>query len=199
MSRWVLGVTGGIGAGKTAITNQLQVWGIEIVDADVIAREVVALGKPALAEITARFGEDILLADGNLDRAKLRDIIFTEPSQKEWLNNLLHPIIRQSIIDALSQSTSAYVVLSAPLLFENGLQKYCDQTLLVDVPVEVQLARTSKRDNVDAAQVNAIIAAQMSRQEKRSLADDIIDNSGALEQTLITLKQLHSEYLQKAK
>lgn len=199
MSRWVLGVTGGIGAGKTAITNQLQVWGIEIVDADVIAREVVALGKPALAEITARFGEDILLADGNLDRAKLRDIIFTEPSQKEWLNNLLHPIIRQSIIDALSQSTSAYVVLSAPLLFENGLQKYCDHTLLVDVPVEVQLARTSKRDNVDAAQVNAIIAAQMSRQEKRSLADDIIDNSGALEQTLITLKQLHSEYLQKAK
>lgn len=199
MSRWVLGVTGGIGAGKTAITNQLQVWGIEIVDADVIAREVVALGKPALAEITARFGEDILLTDGNLDRAKLRDIIFTEPSQKEWLNNLLHPIIRQSIIDALSQSTSAYVVLSAPLLFENGLQKYCDHTLLVDVPVEVQLARTSKRDNVDAAQVNAIIAAQMSRQEKRSLADDIIDNSGALEQTLITLKQLHSEYLQKAK
>lgn len=199
MSHWVLGVTGGIGAGKTAITNQLQVWGIEIVDADVIAREVVALGKPALAEITARFGEDILLADSNLDRAKLRDIIFAEPSQKEWLNNLLHPIIRQSIIDALSQSTSAYVVLSAPLLFENGLQKYCDHTLLVDVPVEVQLARTSKRDNVDAAQVNAIIAAQMSRQEKRSLADDIIDNSGALEQTLITLKQLHSEYLQKAK
>lgn len=199
MSRWVLGVTGGIGAGKTAITNQLQVWGIEIVDADVIAREVVALGKPALAKITARFGQDILLTDGNLDRAKLRDIIFTEPSQKEWLNNLLHPIIRQSIIDALSQSTSAYVVLSAPLLFENGLQKYCDHTLLVDVPVEVQLARTSKRDNVDAAQVNAIIAAQMSRQEKRSLADDIIDNSGALEQTLITLKQLHSEYLQKAK
>jgi dephospho-CoA kinase len=199
MSRWVLGVTGGIGAGKTAITNQLQVWGIEIVDADVIAREVVALGKPALAKITARFGQDILLTDGNLDRAKLRDIIFTEPSQKEWLNNLLHPIIRQSIIDALSQSTSAYVVLSAPLLFENGLQKYCDHTLLVDVPVEVQLARTSKRDNVDAAQVNAIIAAQMPRQEKRSLADDIIDNSGALEQTLITLKLLHSEYLQNAK
>lgn len=199
MSRWVLGVTGGIGAGKTAVTNQLQEWGIDIVDADVIAREVVAIGKPALAEITTRFGENILLADGNLDRAKLRDIIFTEPAQKTWLNNLLHPIIRQSIIDALNNSTSVYVVLSAPLLFENGLQKYCNHTLLVDVPIEVQLARTSKRDNVDASQVNAIIAAQMPRQEKYSLADDIIDNAGPLEQTLEALQLLHSAYLQKAK
>jgi dephospho-CoA kinase len=198
MSRWVLGVTGGIGAGKTAITNQLQDWGIDIVDADLIARDVVAQGTPGLAAISQRFGDSILLTDGTLNRAKLREIIFSEPEQKTWLNNLLHPLIRESILSALQQSQTPYVVLSAPLLFENGLQRYCNRTLLVDVPVDIQLARTSKRDNVDVSQVKAIINAQLSRQEKCALADDLLDNTGTLEQTLVNLHTLHVNYLQQA-
>lgn len=198
MSNWILGLTGGIGAGKTLVSNHLAALGIEIVDADVIARDVVAIGSDGLNAIEQHFGKTILLDDGSLNRAKLREIIFADSEQKSWLNNLMHPLIRQNITAQLDAATSPYVVLSAPLLFENKLDALCDHTLLVDVPVEVQLVRTANRDSVSTEQVKNIIAAQMSREDKQQKADSIIDNHRDIDSVLIDVEELHHAFLQQA-
>lgn len=198
MSNWILGLTGGIGAGKTAVSNGLFEKGICIVDADIIAREVVAPNSEGLNAIIERFGHSILLEDQTLNRAALREIIFSNESQKTWLNALLHPMIRHEIIKQLEEANSTYAVLSAPLLFENGLEVLCDHTLLVDVSKELQIIRTTHRDNVDQAHVEQIIAAQMSRQDKLLKADSVIDNSGTLAQMHVSLERLHQEFIIKA-
>jgi len=199
MSNWILGLTGGIGAGKTLVSNHLASLGIEIVDADVIARDVVAIGSDGLNAIAKHFGNTILLEDGSLNRAKLREIIFADSEQKSWLNNLLHPMIRQNITEQLNNAKSTYVVLSAPLLFENKLDALCNHTLMVDVPVEVQLTRTATRDSVSAEQVKNIIAAQMSREDKRQKADSILDNHREIALVLTEVETLHRTFLQQAK
>ncbi|ALO41092.1 dephospho-CoA kinase [Pseudoalteromonas phenolica] len=199
MSNWILGLTGGIGAGKTLVSNHLASLGIEIVDADVIARDVVAIGSDGLNAIAKHFGNTILLEDGSLNRAKLREIIFADSEQKSWLNNLLHPMIRQNITERLNNAKSTYVVLSAPLLFENKLDALCNHTLMVDVPVEVQLARTATRDSVSAEQVKNIIASQMSREDKRQKADSILDNHREIALVLTEVETLHRTFLQQAK
>ncbi len=198
MSNWILGLTGGIGAGKTLVSNHLASLDIEIVDADVIARDVVAIGSDGLNAIEQHFGHAILLDDGSLNRAKLREIIFADSEQKNWLNNLLHPLIRQNITEQLTNAKSPYVVLSAPLLFENKLDALCDHTLLVDVPVEVQLARTANRDSVSTEQVKNIIAAQMSREDKLQKADSILDNQREISSVLLDVEELHHAFLQQA-
>lgn len=198
MSNWILGLTGGIGAGKTLVSNHFASLGIEIVDADVIARDVVAIGSDGLNAIVKHFGNAILLDDGSLNRAKLRDIIFADPEQKNWLNNLLHPLIRQNITAQLNAATSPYVVLSAPLLFENKLDALCNHTLLVDVPVEVQLERTAARDSVSTEQVKSIIAAQMSRDDKLKKATSILDNHREINVVLADIEVLHQSFLQQA-
>lgn len=198
MSNWILGLTGGIGAGKTLVSNHFASLGIEIVDADVIARDVVAIGSDGLNVIVKHFGNAILLDDGSLNRAKLRDIIFADPKQKNWLNNLLHPLIRQNITAQLNAATSPYVVLSAPLLFENKLDALCNHTLLVDVPVEVQLERTAARDSVSTEQVKSIIAAQMSRDDKLKKAASILDNHREINVVLADVEVLHQSFLQQA-
>jgi len=198
MSNWILGLTGGIGAGKTLVSNHLASLDIEIVDADVIARDVVAIGSDGLNAIDQHFGHAILLDDGSLNRAKLREIIFADSEQKNWLNNLLHPLIRQNITEQLTNAKSPYVVLSAPLLFENKLDALCDHTLLVDVPVEVQLARTANRDSVSTEQVKNIIAAQMSREDKLQKADSILDNHREISSVLLDVEELHHAFLQQA-
>ncbi len=199
MSNWILGLTGGIGAGKTLVSNHLASLDIEIVDADVIARDVVAIGSDGLSAIEQHFGSAILLDDGSLNRAKLREIIFADSEQKSWLNNLLHPLIRQDITEQLTNAKSPYVVLSAPLLFENKLDALCDHTLLVDVPVEVQLARTANRDSVSTEQVKNIITAQMSREDKLQKADSILDNHREISSVLLDVEELHHAFLQQAK
>lgn len=199
MSNWILGLTGGIGAGKTLVSNHLSSLGIEIVDADVIAREVVAVGSDGLNAIVKHFGNAILLDDGSLNRAKLREIIFADLEQKNWLNNLLHPMIRQNITEKLDNAKSPYVVLSAPLLFENKLDALCDHSLLVDVPVEVQLARTTNRDSVSTEQVKNIIAAQMSRGDKLQKAGSILDNHREIDLVLADVERLHRAFLKQAK
>jgi dephospho-CoA kinase len=198
MSNWILGLTGGIGAGKTLVSNHLAALGIEIVDADVIARDVVAIGSDGLNAIEQHFGKTILLDDGSLNRPKLREIIFADSEQKSWLNNLMHPLIRQNITAQLDAATSPYVVLSAPLLFENKLDALCDHTLLVDVPVEVQLARTANRDSVSTEQVKNIIAAQMSREDKLQKADSVLDNHREISSVLLDVEELHHAFLQQA-
>lgn len=199
MSNWILGLTGGIGAGKTLVSNHLSSLGIEIVDADVIAREVVAVDSDGLNAIVKHFGNAILLDDGSLNRAKLREIIFADLEQKNWLNNLLHPMIRQNITEKLDNAKSPYVVLSAPLLFENKLDALCDHSLLVDVPVEVQLARTTNRDSVSTEQVKHIIAAQMSRDDKLQKAGSILDNHREIDLVLADVERLHRAFLKQAK
>ena len=177
MANWVLGLTGGIGSGKSAVSAIFEELGIQVVDADIVAREVVEPGSVGLTKITAHFGDEILTNNGTLDRAKLRAIIFADESQKQWLNNLLHPLIRGSMLSQLKQATSNYVILVAPLLFENGLEKYCNHTLLIDVPVDVQITRTTARDNVSVELAKQIIASQMSRADKQQKAADILDNT----------------------
>ena len=195
MANWVLGLTGGIGSGKSAVSAMFEELGIQVVDADIVAREVVEPGSVGLTKITAHFGDEILTSNRTLDRAKLRAIIFADESQKQWLNNLLHPLIRESMLNQLKQATSNYVILVAPLLFENGLEKYCNHTLLIDVPVDVQITRTTARDNVSVELAKQIIASQMSRADKQQKAADILDNNRPLEEVKTDVQKLHEKYL----
>jgi len=197
-SPWVLGLTGGIGCGKTAVSNMLEQLGITIVDADIIARQVVKPKSNGLNAIVSKFGQSILLRDGTLNRSALRERIFTNSADKEWLNNLLHPLIRNKIYNDLTAAKSPYVVLVAPLLFENALDKLCNRTLLIDIPQNVQIERTASRDNVSVEQVKAIIAAQMSREDKQKKADDILNNHRVLNDVNHDLLTLHKSYLHKA-
>ena len=196
MSQLIIGVTGGIGSGKTAVTDYFAHQGITVVDADLAARVVVKPGRPALAAIAERHGSDILADDGSLDRRKLRDIIFKDDREKVWLEQLLHPQIRDQILRELKESSSAYTVLVSPLLVETDQHLMVDRILVVDVPVEIQIKRTMSRDGMTEEQTLAIINKQASREQRQKKADDLIDNSGSLEQLHQQLASLHQNYLQ---
>ncbi len=195
MSNFVVGLTGGIGSGKTAVSNCFQDLGIQVVDADVIAREVVAPGSEGLNSIKQRFGKDIITAEGQLDRAKLRQIIFDDPAEKQWLNQLLHPKIREQMIMQCQQANSDYVILSVPLLVENNLQPLANRILVVDVPEDLQVHRTVQRDKVSEQQVRNILAAQCDRQSRIAAADDIISNDKSLSELKQQVLKLHQHYL----
>tara|TARA_B100000700_G_scaffold127920_1_gene143169 strand:- start:6452 stop:7057 length:606 start_codon:yes stop_codon:yes gene_type:complete len=198
MSRFILGLTGGIGSGKSAASNYIAEQGIAIVDADVIAREVVAPGTEGLAHIISHFGDAIVDESGALIRSKLRHRVFENPDDKAWINQLLHPLIREQIIAQLEQAQSAYVVLVAPLLLENGLDALCDRVLVIDVDKDTQLARTQQRDSVSKQQVEAIIAAQIDRPTRLKKADDVVSNQGDLRDLYQQLDRLHAHYLELA-
>lgn len=194
----IIGLTGGIGSGKTAASNLFTELGIDIVDADVVAREVVMPGTPALNEISTHFGQQVLQEDGALDRAQLRSIIFQNPEQKQWLESLLHPLIRDSIKNQLAQARSAYAILVSPLLLETNQRDMVQRILVIDVPSTLQVERTTKRDNNSVEQVQAIMAAQSDRAFKQQHADDIILNDkdlGHLQQQILAM---HEYYLQMA-
>ncbi len=193
-----VGITGGIGSGKTTVTNWLQQLGVEVVDADVVAREVVLPGTAALEQISQHFGEQLLTADGVLDRKALRERIFNDPQEKLWLENLLHPEIKRLCRERLEQAHSMYVMLSSPLLIESGEYKLVDRVLVVDVPESLQLARTAARDNANADDIQQIINSQMTRQERLSYADDILDNSLDELQLQLAIEKLHFYYLQQS-
>lgn len=195
---WVLGVTGGIGSGKTTVTDLFASYGIKVVDADVVARHIMDKGSPALKAVEERYGTQALQADGSLNRAWLREKIFQEPAEKDWLNALTHPLIREQLIEQLQQADSPYVILSAPLLVENNLTRFCDRVLVVDVSPDTQRERTVKRDNVSAAQVEQIIKAQAPREKRLAAADDIINNDGAINDLTPQVAKLHQQYLNLA-
>ncbi|TXR52007.1 dephospho-CoA kinase [Reinekea thalattae] len=186
----IVGLTGGIGSGKSSLAELLVAEGVHRVDADLVARQVVAPESPALAKIAQHFGDDILI-DGELNRAKLRQLVFSHAEHKQWLDNLLHPIIREEILRQLALGQSPYQLLEAPLLFENNLDSYCEKTVLVDLPVELQLERAASRDESSHQQIQAIIDAQMSRTEKQQRADIIIDNALDRSHLEKQAKQLH--------
>ncbi|MFA0556287.1 MULTISPECIES: dephospho-CoA kinase [unclassified Vibrio] len=192
----IIGLSGGIASGKTTVANLFnQHFNIDIVDADIVAREVVALGSEGLKQIAAHFGEDILLEDGMLNRAKLREVIFSDPTEKQWLNDLLHPMIRDKIDSDLSKVTSPYALLVAPLLVENQMQGMADRVLIVDVPTEVQIERTMSRDNVSKEQVASILKSQASREQRLAVADDVIKNHTKNQELLPQITDLHQKYL----
>ncbi|MEH6344980.1 MAG: dephospho-CoA kinase [Bermanella sp.] len=191
----VIGVTGGIGSGKTAVTDEFSKFGIAVVDADIAARTVVEAGKPALEEIALHFGKDILLPSGELDRAALRGIIFKQPEQRVWLEKLTHPLIREEIITGLKQAKSPYVILASPLLIESNQYKLTHRVLVVDTPEELQIRRTVKRDNNNEEQVRSIINAQSSREKRLSFADDIVVNDQDLSYLRSQVNVFHERYL----
>ena len=196
---FVVGITGGIGSGKSAVTDHLEKLGITVVDADKVARVVVEPGTPGLAAIAEHFGTDILLADGDLDRAALREIVFDNPDERGVLEGITHPRIRHEIARQLTEASSPYVVLSSPLLLESGQNTFADYVVVVDVPEEVQLRRTMARDDNSETLVKQIMAAQLDRQTRLSRADTSIMNDGSLEALYERVEKLNQDLLVKAK
>lgn len=194
---FIVGLTGGIGSGKSTIAQHFVELGITCIDADLTAREVVQPGEPALDAISQYFGEIILLANGSLDRRKLREEIFANPSARKWLNELLHPLIRQRMLQQCQQANSPYCILMVPLLFENNLQSLVQRTLVIDVDEGTQIRRTMQRDKTTEEQVKAIIAAQCPRQQRLMLADDVISNGDEVTplQRQHAVNTLHQTYL----
>ena len=195
---FILGITGGIGSGKSAATQWFESQGIVVVDADIVAREVVDLGQPALKEIQLSFGDWVLLEDGNLNRRALREHIFQFPEARETLEKITHPAIRQSIIQQLQQAESPYVILVSPLLFETNQHELVHHTLLIDANEQTQLQRASQRDGQNEEQIRKIISVQMPRTKKQQLANDIVLNDGLLAHLHKQLQPLHLNYLQRA-
>ena len=195
---FVVGITGGIGSGKSAVTDHLETLGITVVDADKVARVVVEPGTPGLAAIAEHLGEDILLADGRLDRAALRKIVFDNPDERKVLEGITHPRIRDEISRQLSEANSPYVVLSSPLLLESGQNTFANYVVVVDVPEEVQLTRTMARDSNSEALVKQIMAAQLDRKTRLSRADTSIMNDGSLDALYERVKKLHEDLLARA-
>ncbi len=191
----IVGLTGGIGSGKTAVSDLFQDLGITIVDADLASRVVVEKGREELNKIAEHFGEDILTSDGELDRAKLREVIFNSEEEKLWLESLLHPAIASQIQKELDSSSSPYAILVSPLLLETNQKNYCSTVLVVDVPVETQIERTSKRDNVSEEQIKSIIASQIDRDSRLEQADEVILNDGSIESLESKVQELHKKFL----
>lgn len=195
---FVLGLTGGIGSGKSAVAACFKKYGIKVVDADIAARKVVEPGMPALQTIAEHFGEHVLQTDGTLDRAALRSIVFNDELQRQWLEQLLHPAIGEWIASEIASATSAYVILESPLLLETEQRKATQRTLVVDVSKELQIERATARDDNSREQIEAIIAAQLPRKERLARADDLIDNSGSLADLESAVNTLHQQYLKIA-
>jgi len=196
--KFVVGITGGIGSGKSAVSDRFKALGIEIVDADIASRAVVKPGMPALEDIRAHFGDAIILPDGSLDRAALRQKVFADTAERKWLEGLLHPRILEWIRSELAATRSVYAILVSPLLFESGQYRQTHRVLVVDVPERVQLERTMARDANSETQVRAIMAAQMKREERIARADDVIVNDGALDALDNAVANLHTRYLELA-
>lgn len=195
---FVVGVTGGIGSGKTAVTDRFAQHGITIVDADIAARVVVEPGQPALKAIEAHFGKQVINKDGSLDRRALREIVFAHPKERQWLESLTHPLIGQEIQHQIKNSNSPYTILVSPLLLEGNQHQLAQRILVIDVPEELQIERTISRDNTHQESVKAIMAAQMQRVDRLAKADDIVINDKGLDHLHHEVDNLHSMYLNLA-
>lgn len=192
---FIIGLTGGIGSGKSAASQWFENQGIVVVDADIVAREVVQKGQPALTQIQLAFGDWVLLENGELNRQALREHIFKVPAARQQLEAITHPAIRHSIIEQLANAHSAYTLLVSPLLFETHQHLLTQRTLLIDASVELQIQRASQRDGQSIAQIEHIIAVQIPRDQKLALADDVVLNDGDLDQLYAQLNTLHQRYL----
>ncbi|MNM78667.1 Dephospho-CoA kinase [compost metagenome] len=192
---WILGLTGGIGSGKSAAAQRFVELGVHLVDADQAARWVVEPGRPALARIVERFGAGVLQEDGQLNRAALRELIFSDPEQRRWLEALLHPLIGQEIFSYLAKAESPYAVFVSPLMVESGQYQRTQRLLVIDAPQELQIQRTLLRDQTSPEQVQAILKAQASREERLRHAHDVLVNDRDLTWLHSEVDRLHHFYL----
>ena len=193
-----VGLTGGIGSGKSTATEQFAQLGVPIIDADVIAREVVEPGTPALEQIVAAFGEKILDSKGRLDRGALRNLVFSQQEFKSQLEDIVHPRIHAQILARLEELTTPYCIVVIPLLAESKRTYPLDRILVIDVPAAVQLERTVARDRQPAHKIDQIIQSQASREARLQLADDIIENTGDPSELVEKVCQLHEKYTRLA-
>lgn len=207
-NKLIIGLTGGIGSGKTVVSDYFATLGIDVVDADVISRAMTAKDSPIITTLQETFGYDIA-PDGELNRPRLRQMVFNDPDKLATLNAIMHPAIRQQICQELSCAKSPYVILSAPLLLESikrdgdiitdrGLSALCNRILVVDIPIELQIHRASQRDRQTTDEILAIINKQINRKNRLFYADDVIDNSGGLDDLYRQINQLHQIYLSLA-
>lgn len=192
-----VGLTGGIGSGKSVAAEMFAELGVPVIDADIVAREVVEPGEPALISIAEHFGRDILLPDGGLDRARLREIIFKDQGEKKWLEELLHPLIRERIVQQMSRQSAPYLLLVSPLLIESGQNRLVEQVIVVDVSEQIQMERTLNRDGVSREQVVRILSSQLPREERRAHADYLLDNGGDLAALREQVKSVHQQLMAK--
>lgn len=195
---FIIGLTGGIGSGKSLVTQQFQALGIDIIDADIEARNAVKPGTHALQQIHARLGASVISDDGSLNRGALRAIIFDAPEEKQWLETLLHPIIHQRVQDKFETAQSPYCIYVSPLLLETQQQQRTHRVVVVDALPAQQQQRSAERDGVSPADIDKIIAAQMSREQRLQKANDVIDNTGSVENTIAQVNRLHETYLRLA-
>ena len=196
-----VGLTGGIASGKTLVTELFSELGAAVVDTDQVARAVVAPGEPGLSAVVQLFGEQILTAEGTLDRAGLRRLVFADPAARQRLEAALHPLIRARTlaeIDALNRRGAAYCLIAVPLLVETGFQALVDRVLVVDCPEELQLKRLMARDQTSPEQAGNMLAAQTTREKRLQVADDVIDNGGSVASTQAQVKKLHRCYMDLA-
>jgi dephospho-CoA kinase len=193
-----VGLTGGIGSGKTIVANLFAALGVTIVDTDLLAREVVAPGSPLLREITAHFGMQLLATDGSLDRQALRDRVFADAAERKWLETLLHPAIAKLTDARCEAAAGAYVMVAIPLLVETGGKARFDRVLVVDCDPDLQLARLQARDGTTRIQAARMLTAQATREQRLAVADDVIENNGDIALVRDQVEKLHRQYLEKA-
>jgi len=190
-----IGLTGGIGSGKTTVANYFEKLGVPVIDADEISRRIVKQGLPAYQTIIQEFGEEVLAADGELDRARMRHTIFSNPEAKAKLESILHPMIREEIKNNIDTLNADYCIIAIPLLVETGQLSLVDRILVVDADPQLQIKRTQARDGNSAAQVEAIIKSQASREDRLAVADDTLNNNGDVQQLKANIDKLHLQYL----
>ena len=193
----VVALTGGIGSGKSTVANCFASLGVPIVDSDLIARDCVRAGSVTLQKISEHFGSNILTSSGDLDRKQLRHQIFSDASKRQWLEQLLHPLIHTAIYQHINQCQYHYVIVVIPLLLEvDASQRFvADRILVVDIAAELQLQRASQRDHQSFEAIQAIMKTQVSRQQRLQIADDIINNNTSLDDLTVQVQQLHQQYL----
>jgi len=190
-----IGLTGGIASGKSTVADIFAEYGVPVIDTDIIAREVVQPGQPALDEIRWAFGEDVIDGDGRLDRKSMRKIVFSDPSRRKELESILHPRIRDAVVKQSEATAGPYQIIAVPLLVGSPIQQFMDRVLVVDCDDETQLGRLLARDAENEEQARRILAAQASRQERLAIADDVISNDEELNDTRSQVDALHSKYL----
>lgn len=195
----VVALTGGIGSGKTTVADRLAALGAGIIDTDQISRELTARGSPTLEAIARAFGPEAIGADGALDRDRMRGLVFRDPDARARLEAILHPAIKQRMLDRLRALDAPYAVLVIPLLLETGQQALADRVLVVDLPAAVQIERVARRSGLEEGEIRRIIASQASREQRLALADDLVDNSGEAAGLDPQLTRLHAKYLELAR
>lgn len=198
MSRYTVGLTGGIASGKSFVSAQFRALGVPVLDADQVSRLVVEPGQPALAEIVSHFGPEVLQADGQLDRRKLREIVFSDAEARRQLERITHPRIRQHVRQWMDAQSAPYCILENAILFESGMDALVDRVLVVDVPEDLQRARLVERDGLDAAFAERMLAAQSPRELRLDRADDVLHNASTPEHTAADVRRLHQAYLTRA-